>query len=178
MPDPNRCTVPPEGWFCTRDSGHDGPCAALPKAPETLIDLKEAAQRAEMKAEAERLWPSTHAQHGVLLDQIKELHAEVERLRTLIEPAEWTGWDQIDSIYEEARLLRRERDAERAEVVRLRTQWDALLSDEAAEAAVREVMGAYGSTFIGEFHAQTTADVVGRAITAAIEAAQTTTKEA
>lgn len=26
-------------------------------------------------------WPSTHAQHGVLLDQIKELHADNERLR-------------------------------------------------------------------------------------------------
>lgn len=22
------CTYPPEGWFCTRDAGHDGPCAA------------------------------------------------------------------------------------------------------------------------------------------------------
>jgi len=24
------CTVPPEGWYCTRAPGHDGPCAALP----------------------------------------------------------------------------------------------------------------------------------------------------
>jgi hypothetical protein len=24
------CTVPPEGWYCTREPGHDGPCAALP----------------------------------------------------------------------------------------------------------------------------------------------------
>lgn len=24
------CTVPPEGWACTRASGHEGPCAALP----------------------------------------------------------------------------------------------------------------------------------------------------
>lgn len=26
------CTVPPEGWYCTRAPGHDGPCAAWPVA--------------------------------------------------------------------------------------------------------------------------------------------------
>jgi hypothetical protein len=25
-----RCTVPPAGWYCTREPGHDGPCAAHP----------------------------------------------------------------------------------------------------------------------------------------------------
>lgn len=29
-----QCTVPPDGWLCTRGAGHDGPCAALP-TPET-----------------------------------------------------------------------------------------------------------------------------------------------
>jgi len=24
------CDVPPEGWYCTRPKGHDGPCAAHP----------------------------------------------------------------------------------------------------------------------------------------------------
>jgi hypothetical protein len=23
-----RCTVPPQGWLCTREPGHEGPCAA------------------------------------------------------------------------------------------------------------------------------------------------------
>lgn len=27
---PKRCEVPPQGWYCTRKAGHDGPCAALP----------------------------------------------------------------------------------------------------------------------------------------------------
>lgn len=31
-PDDDPCTVPPEGWFCTRPAGHDGPCAAVPIA--------------------------------------------------------------------------------------------------------------------------------------------------
>lgn len=26
-----QCTIPPEGWTCTRGQGHEGPCAALPK---------------------------------------------------------------------------------------------------------------------------------------------------
>lgn len=25
-----RCLLPPEGWACTREPGHDGPCAAIP----------------------------------------------------------------------------------------------------------------------------------------------------
>jgi len=24
----HRCKVPPKGWLCTRQSGHEGPCAA------------------------------------------------------------------------------------------------------------------------------------------------------
>ena len=29
------CQVPPPGWRCTREAGHDGPCAAV-EAPEEL----------------------------------------------------------------------------------------------------------------------------------------------
>jgi|TARA_R100000093_G_scaffold41509_5_gene21717 hypothetical protein len=25
----NGCTIPPDGWFCTRTRGHEGPCAAI-----------------------------------------------------------------------------------------------------------------------------------------------------
>lgn len=28
------CTLPPAGWYCTREPGHEGPCAAWPIAPE------------------------------------------------------------------------------------------------------------------------------------------------
>jgi hypothetical protein len=28
------CKLPPDGWTCTREGGHDGPCAAIPSAPE------------------------------------------------------------------------------------------------------------------------------------------------
>ena len=27
--DANSCCVPPQGWLCTRQSGHDGPCAVI-----------------------------------------------------------------------------------------------------------------------------------------------------
>lgn len=27
---PARCDVPPEGWMCSREKGHEGPCAASP----------------------------------------------------------------------------------------------------------------------------------------------------
>jgi len=32
---PGACDQPPEGWYCTRTKGHDGPCAALRAALDT-----------------------------------------------------------------------------------------------------------------------------------------------
>lgn len=29
---PQGCAVPPLGWYCTREAGHEGPCAAIPTA--------------------------------------------------------------------------------------------------------------------------------------------------
>lgn len=26
------CTVPPTGWWCSREAGHEGPCAARPES--------------------------------------------------------------------------------------------------------------------------------------------------
>ncbi|MBV4365873.1 hypothetical protein [Erwinia phyllosphaerae] len=26
----DKCNIPPQGWYCTRQSGHEGPCAAHP----------------------------------------------------------------------------------------------------------------------------------------------------
>lgn len=28
-----KCTIPPEGWECSREPGHEGPCAARPVYP-------------------------------------------------------------------------------------------------------------------------------------------------
>jgi transposase-like protein len=30
------CSIPPEGWYCTRKAGHEGPCAAKPRNKEFL----------------------------------------------------------------------------------------------------------------------------------------------
>ena len=29
-----QCQLPPDGWFCTRELGHEGPCAAWPITKE------------------------------------------------------------------------------------------------------------------------------------------------
>lgn len=35
----NECDVPPIGWRCTREKGHEGPCAALPmKGYEEILE--------------------------------------------------------------------------------------------------------------------------------------------
>lgn len=34
------CRVPPEGWWCSREKGHEGPCAARPTSQgDPLVDL-------------------------------------------------------------------------------------------------------------------------------------------
>jgi hypothetical protein len=32
------CTIPPEGWRCTRAGGHEGPCAAIPTGDGVVGD--------------------------------------------------------------------------------------------------------------------------------------------
>lgn len=52
-----QCTIPPEGWRCTREAGHDGPCAAVPTAadpmvaPEVFHDLEWAVARVRRAVE-------------------------------------------------------------------------------------------------------------------------------
>lgn len=36
------CKVPPPGWLCTREEGHEGPCAAISEKPATNIHLSQA----------------------------------------------------------------------------------------------------------------------------------------
>ena len=42
---PPECDRPPEGWYCTRGLGHEGPCAARPERP-MLADMLEDVGRA------------------------------------------------------------------------------------------------------------------------------------
>ena len=35
------CTLPPAGWECTRQAGHEGPCAAVPIAPLPSADCDD-----------------------------------------------------------------------------------------------------------------------------------------
>jgi hypothetical protein len=39
MSEAERCDVPPEGWWCSREKGHDGPCAAREVEPMSWEDL-------------------------------------------------------------------------------------------------------------------------------------------
>jgi hypothetical protein len=43
------CQVPPLGWRCTRDAGHDGPCAAV-EAPEDVEFVERGMARLRERA--------------------------------------------------------------------------------------------------------------------------------
>ena len=49
--EPRECSIPPEGWYCTRQPGHDGPCAAHPNEWQGELNANE---RAEIDASWER----------------------------------------------------------------------------------------------------------------------------
>jgi hypothetical protein len=36
---PNACSIPPEGWWCSREAGHEGPCAAREIVPPWYAKL-------------------------------------------------------------------------------------------------------------------------------------------
>jgi hypothetical protein len=44
----NRCTVPPDGWTCSRGAGHTGPCAAAPLDAGLRIEADASVPRDEI----------------------------------------------------------------------------------------------------------------------------------
>lgn len=88
---------------------------------EAMDTWRERAVMAEIenrRLEAEVEWlREDRDQYKEALDILEREHEalreEYERLEKLVEPEKW-DWDEIDTIYEEARLLRKERDEARA----------------------------------------------------------------
>ena len=84
------CTVPPEGWHCTRAPGHDGPCAAIPD-PIVGSGRREDGSRVPIrKSFADALWASAeaekekrHADMPTERDAIQQLWAAQKRLKEL-----------------------------------------------------------------------------------------------
>jgi hypothetical protein len=85
-----RCEVPPEGWRCTREPGHDGPCAAVEdvleftvNAPEILppdqyLEVVDLVKRAHLKMQA--------AQHPALaVEENREPSGALSRIRAAAE---------------------------------------------------------------------------------------------
>ena len=102
------CKRPPEGWMCSREYGHEGPCAARPRklyemaAQYALIEYNEAWQCAtDLKDEDE---PAFKAGWDAAQERIADLAAEVERLTDALNLANnerlalRTKTSQIDSL--------------------------------------------------------------------------------
>lgn len=62
-----RCVVPPAGWACSREAGHDGPCAAVPVKGHPALAM--ALRIDELEAEVGRLRTENER-----LREIEELH--------------------------------------------------------------------------------------------------------
>lgn len=95
------CTVPPEGWSCSREPGHEGPCAASPvgvnakDAVDTLIAVLEeigytqefAAAHPDMKvSDGVRMFIAQKNEDLALqLKYMKAVHAEEKSRREALE---------------------------------------------------------------------------------------------
>lgn len=55
------CNVPPAGWYCTRPSAHEGPCAALPivevEKPDDVVCSFDITEKQSTQA---RIWADKH----------------------------------------------------------------------------------------------------------------------
>lgn len=51
-----QCTLPPSGWWCSREPGHDGPCAARPDLVEENPYFVEVDDNGCSKCGAGRNW--------------------------------------------------------------------------------------------------------------------------
>lgn len=86
----SKCQLPPEGWTCTREAGHSGPCAAITTAPRTFTPAK------------------TYAPTGSVGDYVMVEHSDgkyvrlsdYEELRTRAETAEHAGDVLIAMVYQ------------------------------------------------------------------------------
>jgi hypothetical protein len=71
------CTVPPDGWYCTRTPEHDGPCAASPApqqaaAPGSSPEIPDSSNSAPGTPEA----PQTAAARDVLAERQRQVEQE------------------------------------------------------------------------------------------------------
>lgn len=66
------CTIPPAGWYCTRERDHEGPCAAYPEPDtaqrathikcDTYTDWQPAFSLSKEQREAISKWMKEHDQ--------------------------------------------------------------------------------------------------------------------
>lgn len=57
-PDDQGCPLPPDGWWCSRKPGHEGPCAARPRLPFGMpLDCGRIQAVEDLVAECERALP-------------------------------------------------------------------------------------------------------------------------
>lgn len=75
----NQCSLPPAGWYCTRNANHDGPCAAWPEIPDPLTRVLNEVREEVAKARAKHApMNSPHEGHSVIREELeKELWEHV-----------------------------------------------------------------------------------------------------
>ena len=92
----SNCTIPPAGWYCTRGSGHEGPCAAIPyRTPygalssEPEFDLAQARivlanleHEPANQANEDTLWVELR----LACDAYEELENKLDRIMQLCAP--------------------------------------------------------------------------------------------
>lgn len=77
-PERTACRLPPEGWWCSRDAGHEGPCAARALSPSRFaLDIALSVIASGCKHDS-------GPRIDILAEGYMELDAEVDRLRAQI----------------------------------------------------------------------------------------------
>lgn len=80
LTDTDRCLRPPLGWSCSREAGHDGPCAASPAEGDDVRSTPPVGARLTGRGAAADLESIAVQQSRPLVQSIDHLEGSIARL--------------------------------------------------------------------------------------------------
>ncbi|MCQ4148605.1 hypothetical protein [Rhodococcus qingshengii] len=102
-PAEEHCTVPPEGWWCSRAANHEGPCAAsegvAPWVPQPLeadwldqVDPRDPQSRTHRETAAAKFVEPAEEETKAEAQQLRDLSAALRAALGILDPLEGEGW--------------------------------------------------------------------------------------
>jgi hypothetical protein len=88
------CTVPPEGWHCTREPGHEGPCAAVPDPIVGSASMRDGSRVPVRKSFADAIWAQAEADDQRRREAMPDEASAIRQLWDAHQRLKELGWQE------------------------------------------------------------------------------------